>query len=197
MWLHRCVWVQKEVRGWCQVSFSIDCHFLFPPSPLLPPPLLLFFFWAWSTLISFSNGENTESALKTTVTLLYASNKNMKEQITGTLPFMTASKLHLRNLIERVKDVKSLKKDIEEDTRIWKDFPMHIDWNRINTVEMATVPKAIFNEDLNSHATFHRNRKKKLKCTWEHRIPWITEQSWRKEKCWRIQVPISSHIIEP
>lgn len=115
-------------------------------------------------LFSFSIGQNTESALKTTVTLLYASKENIKEEISDTLPFMTASKLHLRNLSKRVKDVKSLKKDIEEDTGIWKDFPMHIVWNRINIVEMATLPKAIyrFNEDLNSHATFHRNRKKKI-----------------------------------
>jgi hypothetical protein len=38
-----------------------------------------------------------------------------------TLPFMIASKLHVRiNLIKKVKDIKSLKKDIDEDTRMWK-----------------------------------------------------------------------------
>jgi hypothetical protein len=36
-----------------------------------------------------------------------------------------------------------LKKEIEEDYRIWKDFPCS--WiGRINTVKMAILPKAIY-----------------------------------------------------
>lgn len=119
----------------CIRKSEVDVRCLFQLFATFYFLLLLFFLLLSSSsssepeahLFSFSNGQNTESALKTTVTLLYASNENIKEQIEYTLPFMIASKLHLRNLIKRVKDVKSLKKDIEEDTRIWKDFPMHID----------------------------------------------------------------------
>ena len=41
------------------------------------------------------------------------------------------------------KNFKSLKKEIEEDTRKWKDVPYY--WvGRINIVKMATLPKTIF-----------------------------------------------------
>ena len=41
------------------------------------------------------------------------------------------------------KNFKSLKKDIEEDTRKWKDLPCS--WiGRINIVKMAILPKAIY-----------------------------------------------------
>ena len=41
------------------------------------------------------------------------------------------------------KNFKSLKKEIEEDTRKWKDFPCS--WiGRINIVKMAILPKAIY-----------------------------------------------------
>ena len=51
-------------------------------------------------------------------------------------------------LIKQVKDLydktfTSLKKEIEEDTRKWKDLPCS--WvGRINTVKMAILPKAIY-----------------------------------------------------
>jgi hypothetical protein len=41
------------------------------------------------------------------------------------------------------KNFKSLKKEIEEDLRRWKDLPCS--WiGRINIVKMATLPKAIY-----------------------------------------------------
>ena len=41
------------------------------------------------------------------------------------------------------KDLKSLKKEIEEDTRKWKDLPCS--WiGRINIVKMAILPRAIY-----------------------------------------------------
>ena len=41
------------------------------------------------------------------------------------------------------KNFKSLKKEIEEDTRKWKDLPCS--WvGRINIVKMAILPKAIY-----------------------------------------------------
>ena len=41
------------------------------------------------------------------------------------------------------KNVKSLKKEIEEDTRKWKDLPCSC-IDRINIVKMAILPKAIY-----------------------------------------------------
>jgi hypothetical protein len=41
------------------------------------------------------------------------------------------------------KHFKSLKKEIKEDLRVWKDLPCS--WNgRINIVKMAILPKAIY-----------------------------------------------------
>ena len=41
------------------------------------------------------------------------------------------------------KNFKSLKKEIEEDTRKWKDFPCS--WaGRSNIIKMAILPKAIY-----------------------------------------------------
>ena len=50
-------------------------------------------------------------------------------------------------LIKEVKDLfdknfKSLKKDIEEHTKKWKDLPCY--WIGINVVKMAILPKAIY-----------------------------------------------------
>jgi hypothetical protein len=41
------------------------------------------------------------------------------------------------------KNVKSLKKEIKEDLRRWKDLP-HLWIGRINIVKMAVLPKAIY-----------------------------------------------------
>ena len=57
-------------------------------------------------------------------------------------------KYHGVTLTKEVKDLfdknfKALKKEIEEDTRKWKDLPCS--WmGRINIVKMAVLPKAIY-----------------------------------------------------
>jgi hypothetical protein len=49
---------------------------------------------------------------------------------------------------------KSLKREIEKETRKWKDLPCS--WiSRINIVEMAILSKAIYK---NSNDILHRNR---------------------------------------
>ena len=74
-----------------------------------------------------------------------------EKEIRETSPFTIATNSikYLRvTLTKQVEDLydknfKSLKKEIEEDTRKWKDLPCS--WvGRINIVKMAILPKAIY-----------------------------------------------------
>ena len=82
--------------------------------------------------------------------LLYKDDKWSEKEIREASPFTIAtnSTKYLGVILtEQVKDLydknfKSLRKEIEDDTRKWKDLPRS--WvGRINTVKMATLPKAI------------------------------------------------------
>ena len=72
--------------------------------------------------------------------------KKLEKTITFTIA--TNSIKYLAKFTKQVKDlydknVKSLKKEIEEDLRRWKDLPCS--WiGRINIVKMAILPKAIY-----------------------------------------------------
>ena len=83
--------------------------------------------------------------------LFYVKNKQAEKEIRETKPFsiVTNSIKYLGvTLTKEVKDLydknfKSLKKEIKEDLRRWKDLPCS--WlGRINTVKMAILPKAIY-----------------------------------------------------
>jgi hypothetical protein len=78
-------------------------------------------------------------------------NAKTEKEISKIIPFMIASKtikcLGI-NLTKETKDLfnenyKSLKREIEEDIRIWKDLP-HSWIGRINIVKIAILPKAIY-----------------------------------------------------
>jgi hypothetical protein len=82
---------------------------------------------------------------------LYTKNKQAEKEISETTPF----KIFTNNikylgvaLTKKVNDLydknlKSLKKEIKEDLRRWKDLPCS--WiGRINIVKMAILPKAIY-----------------------------------------------------
>jgi hypothetical protein len=82
---------------------------------------------------------------------LYSKDKQDKKEIRKTTPFtiVTNNIKYLGvTLAMQVKDLygkifKSLKKEIEEDLRRWKDFPCS--WiNSINIVKMAILLKAIY-----------------------------------------------------
>ena len=88
---------------------------------------------------------------KKSVALLYIKDKEAGMEIRETLPFTIATnsiKYLGITLTKEVKDLfdknfKSLKKEIEEDTRKWKDLPCS--WiGRINIVKMAILPRAIY-----------------------------------------------------
>jgi hypothetical protein len=82
---------------------------------------------------------------------LYTKNKQTEKEIREITPFTIVTnniKYLGMTLTKEVKDLydkncKSLKKEIEEDLRRWKDLPCS--WiGRINIVKMAILPKAIY-----------------------------------------------------
>ena len=88
---------------------------------------------------------------KKSVALLYTKDRELEREIRETSPFMigTNSIMYLGvTLTKEVKDLfdknfKALKKEIEGDTRKWKDLPCS--WTgRINIVKLAILPKAIY-----------------------------------------------------
>ncbi|KAL6041448.1 hypothetical protein STEG23_023563, partial [Scotinomys teguina] len=100
---------------------------------------------------TFSNVAGYKVNSKKSVALLYTKDKRAEEEIKATSPFTIATngiKYLGVNLTKEVKDLydenfKSLKKEIEEDLRKWKDLPCS--WvGRISIVKMAILPKAIY-----------------------------------------------------
>jgi hypothetical protein len=78
---------------------------------------------------------------------LYTNNKQAENESTKTILFIIASKYIRINLTREVncfnENYKTLKKEIKEDTRRWKDLPRS--WiSRLNIVKMAILPKAIY-----------------------------------------------------
>jgi hypothetical protein len=82
---------------------------------------------------------------------LYTNDKGTEEEIRETTPFTIVTnniKFLDVTLTKEVKDLydknfKSLKREIKEDLRRWKDLPCS--WiDRINIVKMAILPKAIY-----------------------------------------------------
>jgi hypothetical protein len=89
--------------------------------------------------------------LQKSLSFLYTSNEQVEKEYRKTIPFELALKKPKYlgiNLIQDVNDLykenyKSLKKELEEDYRRWKDLPCS--WiGRTNIVKMAILPKAIY-----------------------------------------------------
>jgi hypothetical protein len=83
--------------------------------------------------------------------LLYTKNKQAEKEIRETIPFSIVPnniKYLVVTLTKKVEDLydkkfKSLKNEIKEDLRRWKELPCS--WNvRINMVKMAILPKAMY-----------------------------------------------------
>ena len=92
--------------------------------------------------------QDTRSTKKKLVSLLYTKDKEAEREIRETTPFMIATnsiKYLGVTLTKEVKDLfdknfKVLKKDIEEDTRKWKNLPCS--WmGRINIVKNGNSTK--------------------------------------------------------
>ena len=95
--------------------------------------------------------QDTSSTQKKSIILLYTKNKEAEGEIKEASPFTIATnsiKCRRVTLTKEVKvlfdkNFKSLKKEIEEHTRKWKDLPCS--WiGRINIVKMAILPKAMY-----------------------------------------------------
>jgi hypothetical protein len=102
-------------------------------------------------LINFSKVARYRINSNKSVVFLYSKDKQAEKEIRKTTPFTTVTNniKHLGvTLTKQVKDlydkkVKSLKKEIKEDLRRWKDLPSS--WiGRISIVEMAILPKSIY-----------------------------------------------------
>jgi hypothetical protein len=107
---------------------------------------------------------------KKSMAFLYTKNKQVEKEIRETTPFsiVTHNIKYLGvTLTKEVKDpydknFKSLKKEIKEDHRRWKDLPCS--WiSRINIVKMAIFPKAdSMQSPSNSNSILQRIRKSNL-----------------------------------
>jgi hypothetical protein len=100
---------------------------------------------------SFREGAGYKINLSESVAFLYTKDKQAEKEIKETTSFkiITNNIKYLGvTLTKEVKDLydkkfKSLKKEIEESLRRWKDLPCS--WNgRINIVKMAILGKAIY-----------------------------------------------------
>jgi len=92
------------------------------------------------------------------VAFLYTKDKQTEKEIRETTPFIIFPnniKYLSVTLTKQVKDLydkhfKSLKKEIEEDLRRWKDLPCS--WiGRINIAKMAILPKVIYRFNATPH----------------------------------------------
>ena len=95
--------------------------------------------------------QDTRLTQKIPVALLYTDDKWAEKEIRETSPSTIATnsikylRVPLTKQVEVLYDkkFKSLKREIEEDTRKWKDLPCS--WvGRLNLVKMAILPKAIY-----------------------------------------------------
>ena len=100
---------------------------------------------------SFSEVAGYKINSKESIAFLYTKDKQAENEIRETIPFsiVTNNIKYLGiTLTKEVKDLydknfKSLKKEIKEDLRRWKDLPWS--WmGRINIVKMTILPKAIY-----------------------------------------------------
>jgi hypothetical protein len=102
------------------------------------------------TVNSYSKVAGYKINLQKSLAFLYMNNKQIEKEYMEAVPFTIASKnikylgINLRKDVHDLykENYKSLKKEIEEDYRRWKDLPCS--WiGRINIVKMAILPTAI------------------------------------------------------
>jgi hypothetical protein len=104
-----------------------------------------------SLINSFTEQAGYKINSNKSMAFLYTTDKQAEKEIRETKPLSIVTnniKYLDMTLTKEVKDLydknfKSLKKEIKEDLRRWKDFPCS--WiGRINMVKMAILPKAIY-----------------------------------------------------
>jgi hypothetical protein len=149
--LDRAIQQQKEIKGIqirkeeVKMSLFADDMIVYISDPKNSTRELL------SRINSFSEVAGYKINSNKSVAFLYIKDKQAEKEIRETTPFtiVTSNIKYLGvTLTKEVKDLydknfKSLKNEIEEDPRRWKDL-LCLWIGRINKVKMAILPKAIY-----------------------------------------------------